>query len=337
MKCVRVLLSLDNALNAQVRGLTKRIIGRGSVAFGMLMVLSVLSALVGKASAIDCSSDISDQGAVSTCDVQLTKQVGKIAVLEALAQKYVQRAGLGDLLRGERCLVDAGAIGEPVWFGESSDPKYCGNDPTKDWPQSQDRTIRAAVLAWMLTDPDANKLLTPKGIVIGGAVVKGSLDLSYEILPVLKLNNCRLSKIQLGDAVARTIDLSRSSVGALDGTRLRVRGDLEFRAMLASGEVDLTQAAIDGSLHAGDAHLSNPGDSLILASAKIGGSALFGGTHSVGMIRATRLTVEEDLNFSNAVFSDGYCNGLKAGYATVKGNFWWSPSSIGKHTARPSS
>jgi hypothetical protein len=38
------------------------------------------------------------------------------------------------------------------------------------------------------------------------------------------------------------------------------------------------------------------------------------------------------VDFTKAVFGDTYSNGLKAGYVTVKGNFWWAPSRIGKHT-----
>ena len=307
-----------------------RVIRRNGLALAMLMMFFALPALNCGASAASCSSDIGDPGA--TCDVALKAQGANIAVLDALARKYAKGAGLGDLLRGERCLVAAAATGGSVWLGKSSNPKYCGNDPARDWLESEDRTIRPALLAWMLTDPDANRRLTRKGISIGGAVVKGSLDLRYAILPVLKLKNCQLGTIQLGDAVARTIDLTGSRIALLDGTRLHVQGDLELRAVLASGEVDLTEAAVDGSLHVGDAHLSNPGDSLILASTKIGGSALFGGTYSVGMIRVTRVTIDGDLNFSSVVFSDVACNGLKAGYAKVKGNFWWAPSGIGKHT-----
>jgi hypothetical protein len=315
----------------------KTVLRRSALLFGILVALSLSPvALICNDSAADCLNNSADPKAANndrlTCDA-LKAQGAKFAALNALAQKYLGDAGLGDLLRSERCLVAAAVVGKSVWVGESSNPKYCGNDPGQVWPQSPDRTIRAQVLAWMLTDPDAKKLRTHREIAIGGAVVRGTLDLrNAGDLAVLTLNNCQLGDIYLSDAVAGTIDLSGSKIGSLDGTRVQIKGDLDLVKVSASGEIDLTGANINGSLHAGNAHLRYKGDSLILASATVGESAFFGGAYPEGMIRATGATIKRDMDFSDVVFGDSCANGLKAGYATVRGNFWWAPSIIGQHT-----
>ena len=113
---------------------------------------------------------------------------------------------------------------------------------------------------------------------------------------------------------------------------MRITGDLYLRSVVATSTIDFTDAEIDGNFRADHAQLRSRGDSLILAAATIGQSALFGETYSAGMIRATRATINSDLTFTNTIFANDYCNGLKAGYAVIKGNLWWAPASVGKHT-----
>jgi hypothetical protein len=317
----------------------KEVIKRSALTLGTLMALSLspMAFVCKDSTAADCLQTVADPQAVNndrvTCDALQTQDAANVAILEALVRKYARGSGLGQLRRSEGCLVAAAATGKSVWIGESSNPKSCSNDPSKAWPKSLDRSIRAEVLAWILADQDANKLLTHRGIAIGGALIEGKLDLRNAAnLAVLKLNNCQMSDIYLSDAVTRTIDLSSSKIGSLDGTRLRVRGDLDLLHVSASGEVDLTGADIHGSLHAGGSQLVYKGDSLILASATIGESALFSGANFKGMVRATGATIKRDMEFIDVVFSDSYRNGLQAGYAKVNGNFWWTPSVIGKHT-----
>ena len=303
---------------------------------GLLLALSLAAAAnaADNASNSGCKAFRVDADAVNsgrmTCDSALTMPGAN--AIDGDLQKYVHDMGLGKVARGEQCLAIAAATGKSVWLGASSDRRYCDNKPANQWPDQQARTIRASVLAWLLTDAAVSKHLTRKGIDIGGAAIDGSLDLQYaDILSVLHLRNCILKEVKLGNAVSRTIDLSGSRIASFNGTRLTVDGDLNLETISTPGSVDLTDSTINGTLHAGDAQLRNPGDSLILASARIGESANFGRTYSNGVIRITRATIKQDLNFGNAIFSDGR-NGLKAGYAIVKGNFWWTPARIGKRT-----
>jgi hypothetical protein len=312
---------------------------RRALALCAVLVLSLLplAILPDDSAAADCLTtradpDAADNGRM-TCEEALTRHDSGIAGLNTDLEDYLRDTGLGDASRAERCLAVAAATGKSVWMGESSNPAYCDNDPAKTWPDEQSRKIRASVLIWLLTDAVASKHYTRKGIGVGGAVVDGALDLKYaELLTVLKLNKCKLGKIGLHDAIGKTTDLSGSRIGLFDGTGLRLNGGLNLQSVYTPNEIDLTDAVIDGTLHVGDAHLQNAKDSLVLASARISESALFGGTYSNGMIRITRVTIDQDLNFSKAVFSDDTINGLKAGYAMVKGNFWWAPSKVGKHT-----
>src|SRR5258708_6587739 len=77
--------------------------------------------------------------------------------------------------------VDLGNLNRGEWAvaGPSQNPLDPSNDP-KDaatWPQ--DRDVRAALIEWLATDPEAIAHIHPSGIRLLGARVIGSLDLSY--------------------------------------------------------------------------------------------------------------------------------------------------------------
>jgi len=315
-----------------------RLTKSSALVFGILLSLSIVRlALFNADSPAYCLDNFADpkgaQAGRVTCDTILAATKEQRIQIVDMAQKFARGAALGDLWRAEKCVVIAAANGQSVWLGESSNYKFSGNDPEKDWPGSQDRTIRPPILAWLLTDPNANKLLTRKGVSIGGAVIPGPLDLSdASNLGLLRLNYCKLGDVNLSNATARLIDLSGSKIILLDGTQMRVNGDLYLNSIVAVSTLDLTDAEVDGNFHAANANLKSKGDSLILASATIGGSVYLSGTSAQGMFRATRATVNQDLTIIGSKFGDEQCNGLQAAYAVVKGNLWWEPAVVGKHT-----
>ena len=213
-----------------------RLTKSSALVFGILLSLSIVRlALFNADSPAYCLDNFADpkgaQAGRVTCDTILAATKEQRIQIVDMSQKFARGAALGDLWRAEKCVVIAAANGQSVWLGESSNYKFSGNEPEKDWPGSQDRTIRPPILAWLLTDPNANKLLTRKGVSIGGAVIPGPLDLSG-------------SKIIL-----------------LDGTQMRVNGDLYLNSIVAVSTLDLTDAEVDGNFHAANANLKSKGDS----------------------------------------------------------------------------
>jgi len=181
------------------------------------------------------------------------------------------------LTPAERQLLERVAGGEEADF---SSPDESQNDPAQGAAWGPERTIRAALLHWLCTDPQAAACVPPKGIRIRGARIQGPLDFEGATLPHrLFLIRCAIPEgILLTDARTRRIDLSGSYTQGLHADGLIVDGALILSGLICTGEVRLEGAHIQGQLSCRGARLENPnGDAL----------------------RAERSTVEE------SVFLDG--------------------------------
>lgn len=159
--------------------------------------------------------------------------------LVALARKYFTNLSLADLR-----LLEAVPAGEMVWLGDKS------ADPARIAEDDQHR-IDARLVRWLLTDPDAGKLADPSGITIGGAWIKGELNLESETITLpLKLERCRIADgIDLSSATTATIDLQYSFVPWIYGIGLIVERDLRL-SRGSYGQVILDNARIGSDLDA---------------------------------------------------------------------------------------
>jgi hypothetical protein len=180
--------------------------------------------------------------------------VGNLLRRRVDGRKPVQT--VGGLAEAEQALHDA------VTSGTLIDLR-CG-DPTVDAPAKggdwgDDRTIRAEILATLLTE--AHPTWRPRALRLAGAKLVGVLDLeARELLCSLLLRNCWMAEpINLGDTVAPTIRLPGCQVPGLHAARLVTRGNLELsQGFTAHGPVDLSSAHIGGTLQLTDATLANP-------------------------------------------------------------------------------
>jgi hypothetical protein len=240
------------------------------------------------------------------------------------ALERMARAAFGELAPAELKLVRGAPYREMRWTGPSSDPDDPSNNLAKAAAWGADRTIRASVLAWIVSDPVASKLVHPSGIGVAGARITGTIDLSYQTVtaPITILNCSIPDGIDLSYAHITSLDLRRSWTGAIDAEQAVIAGDVALR-LGRYDDVNLYRAEIRGSLDCTSGHLIGD-EPLSLVEARVGGDALFHQGFETGGVLDFRLAkVEQSLSFNDARFIGTNNNGLDAGRATIGGALYW--------------
>ena len=240
--------------------------------------------------------------------------------LNAMAQ---QKFG-ASISAAERKLLHAAPMRDVPWFGPSDDTDNATNDAAHGETWGTDRTVRAEVVVWLLSDPNASRFVHPSGLALAGARIAGNLDLSYATVDKpLTLIRCYLPDgINLLSAHLQDITVRRSRTGAIFGNLANIHGDASF-LMGEFGPVSFMRARIDGTLDLSGARISNPGyDAVNLIETNVGGDVLFhDGFTTDGIVYARLAKIGHDLSFHGVEFKgDGQ---LDAERATIDGTFYW--------------
>jgi hypothetical protein len=173
-----------------------------------------------------------------------------------------------NLTRAERALLDYADVsnadrGEFAVAGVSAIALDPSNDPSAAAEWSHDRDIRAALIRWLAVDHDASARIDPTGIRILGARIIGPINLSYMRVPfAITLVRCSIAdRISMEQAQIPYLDLNGSHTGAIFAPSLIVAGDLDigwdnhdYGNFQASGQVWLESARIGGSATFGGGH-----------------------------------------------------------------------------------
>ncbi len=149
--------------------------------------------------------------------------------------------------------------------------------PPNDNPDTRPH-IRATFLRWLVTDPDALKLLDAKGFRIVGVTIDGPLDLDECRSPVtLYLSHCTLSEtIDLRDAEFHAFCLRTSRLRAdIESDRAVFHGPMLLINSEMTGDINLRGIQVKGDLDFRGTHLSNADKTLRIESASIDGSVFF--------------------------------------------------------------
>jgi hypothetical protein len=247
--------------------------------------------------------------------------------LEMMAQ---QKFG-GSLSAAERKLLHAAPLRDVPWFGPSDDPDNATNDPAHAENWGGERTVRAEMIAWLLSDPNASRFVHPSGLALAGARIAGSVDLSYATVDKpLTLIRCYVPEgINLVSAHLQDITVRRSRAGPVFGNLANIHGDASFMSG-DFGQVSFFRARIDGTLDLTGARILGAGqDSVNLVEANVVGDVLFhDGFITNGIVYARLAKIGHDLSFHGVEFKgDGQ---LDAERATIDGTFYWVDV---KHTA----
>ena len=240
--------------------------------------------------------------------------------LEMMAQ---QKFG-GALSPAERKLLHAAPLRDVPWFGPSDDPDNAANDTAHAENWGRERTVRAEMVSWLLSDSNVSRFVHPSGLALAGARIAGSLDLSFATVgKPLTLIRCYVPDgINLVSAHLQDITVRRSRVGPVFGNLANIHGDASFMSG-DFGPVSFFRARIDGTLDLTGARILGAGqDSVNLVEANVVGDVLFhDGFTTDGIVYARLSKIGHDLSFHGVQFKgDGQ---LDAERATIDGTFYW--------------
>jgi hypothetical protein len=239
----------------------------------------------------------------------------------------------GKLLPAEIKLVQAAPAGRFAFCNPITNMEDPSADPSKaDAQWKEDRTIRAPLIRWLCTDPQAKGLVDPKGIQIADSKIVDDLDLSYISVPFpLRFRRCRLTRpFNIRGAEIPQLDAQGTRVRSIGGDRCVVKGSIYLRnEFYAEGEVRLLNAHIGGDLNCRNGTFHNPQDSttsragfaLTADRARIDGSTLLNrGFHSDGMVSLSNAAIGGNLECRAGEFNGR----LQLEGAQIKGMFLWT-------------
>jgi hypothetical protein len=234
------------------------------------------------------------------------------------------QARFGVLTEAELRMLRAAPTRELAWASNSDDPDEPLNDLAKAENWGKERTIRAELLVWLLSDTEASELVHPSGVGVAAARIVGKLDLSYlEIAHPVTLLDCAISDgIDLSYARLKSIDLRRSWTGRIDGDLSNVHGDFDL-PLGRYDTISLFRAEITGNLDFSASHLR--GDPpLAAALATINGDVVLqDGIETAGVIDLRLAKIGQSLSVNHARFVGTGENGLNAERTTIGGTLYW--------------
>jgi len=218
--------------------------------------------------------------------------------------------------------------------GTMADCRYLGGDgnpanadgtreaPDEKWPET--RNVRADLIRWLVVDREARELVDPRGVLILGARITGSLDFSYtNVLFPLFLEGCRLEQpLILLAAKMTTLSLAGSWTEAISADGLKLDGAIFLRnGFHAEGEVSLSGATIGGILDATRGTFTNlSGMALNAEDVKVTGTVFLGnGFNAEGEVWLPDATIGGDLIAIGGTFRDSKGDALNAERAKVTG------------------
>ena len=170
-----------------------------------------------------------------------------------------------NLTRAERAMLWFSDVenvdrGEIAVSGPSSNRDDSSNDPAHAREWDTQREIRASLIRWLCTDPDAIRLVDPGGIKVLGARIADGIDLSNIRVPfAITLRRCAIAqRLRLAGAEIPQLDLNGSYTGEVEAEGLNVDHKLSLGdGFRASGEVDLENAKIGGDLYCRGGHFNH--------------------------------------------------------------------------------
>ena len=222
---------------------------------------------------------------------------------------------------------------ELAWSSPSDDPDNPQNNPAHGKSWGAERTIRAPIIAWLMTDREASRQVDPSGVGVAGALIKGTLDLSYHdtALPLTMLSCAIPDGVEFSFAHVQEIDLRRSWTGPVSGEQATVRGDVTLR-LGTYKDVSLFRSEVGGTVDLSGAHLIGE-EPFAAVEAVIHGDVLFHeGVTIAGLVDLRLAHIGQAASFNHAIFTGQGDNGLNAERALIDGAIYWVDITTGPHT-----
>ena len=135
------------------------------------------------------------------------------------------------LSKGERRMLRLAPECQVGLCGPGSGEEHLANDPKGADSWDRDREVRAELIRWLCTDPQAAKILLPGGIQAFAAKIIGKLDLSYASIPFpIRLTRCYIvADCDLRFVKIPMVYLAGSITSGVDAARIQVRHHIFFQ------------------------------------------------------------------------------------------------------------
>jgi hypothetical protein len=242
------------------------------------------------------------------------------------ALEQMAREKFGALSHAEVLLLRSAPERDLEWGGPSDDPDSPSNDPLHAESWGPERTIRASLLAWLISDRAASRLVHPSGAGIKGARISGQLDLSYQtVVAPVNLVRCAIKEgLNLSHAHTRDLNLRASAIGPIIADMALVDGDVTM-TFGSYEQIVFFRASISGSLDLRAARVQTLDVPAISGvEALIGGDALFQQDFATnGVVDFRLIRIGHALSFNHARFFGAQDNGLLAERAAIQGPLYW--------------
>jgi hypothetical protein len=190
------------------------------------------------------------------------------------------------------------------------------DDPSQGAKWGTERTIRAAVLADLLTKASGPQ--RPRALRLAGARVIGELDLeAAELVCPVMLFACSFAEpVNVGEATVPSLRLPGCYLPGLKAWQLTTQGNLGLNFHFTARELILVGAHIGGQLDLSGAILNNPsGTALHADGATVGQNLLCRGIAAEGTVNLRAARIGGQLILTNATLNNPngvalHCNRL---------------------------
>jgi hypothetical protein len=236
-------------------------------------------------------------------------------------------AKFSPLSQSEARLVLAAAHRDLKWLGPSDDPSDPSNDLNQagTWPAA--RIVRADLVRWLASDPEAAPLVHPSGLGFAGARIAGTLDLSFTHVdkPITMVRVCILDGIDLRNSHLAGIEIRRSLTGPIIADNSDIAGDVTIQHG-SHGAMSFFRSHISGNLDLSDSKVSGRGMATVtIIEANIGGDVgLQEGFSTDGLIDARLAEIHRALTIHQASFTGDGRTGLDAERARIGASLYWT-------------
>src|SRR5260370_40481051 len=115
--------------------------------------IAIVFLICGASMSLAAQASATKSGAVAESQSQQTP-------LEAMAQRKFGPA----LSAAERKLLHAAPMRALAWLGPDDDPDSRANDTAQGEHWGPERTVRASILVWLASDPEASRFVHPSGL-----------------------------------------------------------------------------------------------------------------------------------------------------------------------------
>jgi hypothetical protein len=227
-----------------------------------------------------------------------------------------QQAGFNNLRPAELLLLSALPTGSWANCDGRAGPGV------SSW-KGANRRISAVLLQWLCTKKPLVHRISRQGILIWGAIIEGTLDLSYCEVPFpLTLNKCLFTGgLVFYSAKIPSFSLTGSHIISLQADRLRIQADLTLNEGFRSAQgVQLYGAVVAGNLSCWSGRFFAGDDNVAINATNIsvGGSIFLDENFRArGEVRLYNCNVGESLTCSGATLRNPGANALDATSATI--------------------